>query len=385
MKKEHFYMFLTLLGLVIFFSCSKKSKQDGSLILEINPQDSKNLELNAFCSSIELIPLQTNKQSILGNCHKVEIYKDRFYIHDRINHAIFVFDKEGEFLFNTLNQKGRGPGQYSNLMDFNINPYTENLEILDAPSRKIKLYDIDGNYKNFIPLAPEISPFLVNFKALSEDVYLFYSQFSQNRKGSLIFYSLTSGKILNKAAPLPKKIKNLSSTISNPFNFFNDQLYFFHKFPSNIVYLVDPLKLDIKKDIELNFGDHNFTLDLLPNKRQKEFYRSFILNNDNKYAFVTDIKENNEFLLVFYLFEKKIHVVKYNKTTKELQLGHNLTHSIGQLPVPNLLDNNYLYFFSEPSYVKYVISTDLLDNNSNDRLKRIKEDDNPIIVKYKLK
>ena len=82
-------------------------------------------------------------------------------------------------------------------------------------------------------------------------------------------------------------------------------------------------------------------------------------NNGNRYAFVIEKIECKKYLFIYFLFEQKLHIAKYDKTTKQLIVYYNEPKSMGQLLVPNIIAGDTLYHVIEPGNIKYVIDDKL--------------------------
>ena len=106
--------------MAFFCSCdSKKSKSpdysDSVIRIDLlsNPKSTVK-KLSEFAKDVEYIPLQTTKNSLLGEfALKIVNVDNRIYIHNSVlNGEIMCFDTDGKFLFKNQNY-GRGPGQYT--------------------------------------------------------------------------------------------------------------------------------------------------------------------------------------------------------------------------------------------------------------------------------
>ena len=159
--------------IIIIASCNHVL-QDANDVIQVDITKARSIHFSDWFSCVELIPLETNDSSLIHTCNKIAYEYQRFYIHDFNQHAVFVFDSTGMFLFSTLNLKGQGPGEYVSMTDFCINPYTGSLEILDAFSSRIRVYDKDGIFIKNIILDESLLP-MGKFIPLSSDLYLFDS------------------------------------------------------------------------------------------------------------------------------------------------------------------------------------------------------------------
>ena len=114
-----------MLGL---FSCNSNQTIDTNTIT-IDPMDQDHeILLSRFISSCQFIPLETDEDCMLGEIDKIEHQNGELYVLDRSNNRICVFGMEGKH-HRTLFRGGNGPGEYYQLMDFDIEGDT--LYVLD--------------------------------------------------------------------------------------------------------------------------------------------------------------------------------------------------------------------------------------------------------------
>lgn len=64
---------------------------------------------------------------------------------------------------------------------------------------------------------------------------------------------------------------------------------------------------------------------------------------------------------------------------------YNMPEVKGQLMQPHLVSGDCLYYFSEPDLLPYLIDENLLSEKSSQYINKMKSDDNPLIICYKLK
>lgn len=95
-----------------------------------------------------VVPLETTKESLLGDTRKVMIRDDKIYIHDRKRHRINIFSINGKYLGH-LSRQGRGPGEYLKLTDFDIDG--ESVYVLSADNKKITQYSQD-DFNKFVEI-----------------------------------------------------------------------------------------------------------------------------------------------------------------------------------------------------------------------------------------
>src|SRR5690606_9291777 len=91
-------------------------------------------------------------RALLGDIINVMEIDDRLVIFDNeIAQAIFVFDKEGNFIFKT--EQGEGPTQTLSIEDFTIDEDHMQLIVLDNGAMSIKFFDLaNGNFLKSIKI-----------------------------------------------------------------------------------------------------------------------------------------------------------------------------------------------------------------------------------------
>lgn len=142
--------------MVFLCSCSSKKSNDSSFtepVIKIDllsEQKYKVTKLSEFATNIEYVPLQTTKNSLLGEfAAKIVSVNDKIYIKNSgLDGEIMCFNKNGKFLFK-IQHLGRGPGQYTFITDFDVSSDNTMLTILSTVDRKILLYNLSENGSSF--------------------------------------------------------------------------------------------------------------------------------------------------------------------------------------------------------------------------------------------
>lgn len=379
MKKGFIIIFVLIFLSVVLINCSEEVNESSITQIKIDPEKTQEFILSDWVSKIDLVPLETTEESVINSCWKIIEKKNKLFIQDQRQGEIFVFDSMGNFIFNTKHLKGKGPGEYLSLLDFNINPTNENIEILDGPGNKILVYDSITRFLYDYELSKQLLPFK-NFTPITNDIYAFYST---SREHSLIFYSVSKEKIKRKDANIPDYANLFTSTINSPFSFLNGTIYFQHTFPTYSLYKMDTIKMKLYNTITLDFGVHSIAYDNLMPKKKKKYYRDFIRERNK--VNVVNIIDLSKKVIAFYLFENEINILFFDKKTKTYTICKQEYNSKGQIFPPLFVKNNILFSACEPGELHYVIDKRLLTNNSRKFLDSISRYDNPIIVKYSLK
>lgn len=146
MKKKLYIFFLLLL-----VSCnnprnnSLKEIEDRNLTLLEYDYCSKKNHLHEF-DSVTFVPLETNERSLISSITKILYKNETYYIFDKVQAMIFLFDDNGSYI-TKIHNIGSGPGEYADISDFDIDADL-NIYISSIVGRKIIKYKYP-DYKLF--------------------------------------------------------------------------------------------------------------------------------------------------------------------------------------------------------------------------------------------
>jgi hypothetical protein len=94
--------------------------------------------------SIQVVPLQTNSQSLLGgSIANITATANNVFIHAYANNKVFRFAKDGTFL-NSIGEVGEGPMEYTRISLFFVDDKEKELGIVSTLS--VQMYRYDGSY-----------------------------------------------------------------------------------------------------------------------------------------------------------------------------------------------------------------------------------------------
>ena len=106
-----------LLIFFVFLGCKTENLKNNNIIVDLNKYS--NVSFYDIFLKQEMIPLETNSESLVREISKIEVFKDNLYIWDYTLSTIFVFNNQGNYLYK-LSKKGHGPGEYLDISDFFI-------------------------------------------------------------------------------------------------------------------------------------------------------------------------------------------------------------------------------------------------------------------------
>ena len=154
-----------LLSIFLLLSC-EPNKQPGSAenSIYIDVEAAEDIDLSSIAESIHYVPLETTLENYSGNFAKVVKHKDRI-IAQGANEAgqfIAIYDLKGNLL-GIINGHGKGPGEFMEINDFLINPFSDQIELLDGRlKQRIYRYDLNGDFIDELDLPIRTSVFAMN-------------------------------------------------------------------------------------------------------------------------------------------------------------------------------------------------------------------------------
>lgn len=104
-----------------------------------------------------VLHLETTDESLISQVEKIRIHNGMVYILNGGSNAnLLCFDNNGRFV-RKIGRRGRGPKEYIELWNFEIDPIRNELLLLDNEGQKILVFDLNGDFRREvkIPYAAE--------------------------------------------------------------------------------------------------------------------------------------------------------------------------------------------------------------------------------------
>ena len=194
----------TILLLVVMTSCgSDNASTDGFITVDVTKSSyspKKELVLQDFMD-VEYIPLETNDEFV--NQGYVNAIGEKYIIvtNYREDGDVFVYDRNGKAI-RKINRKGQGGEEYISCLKIILDEENEELFVNDFLARKIKVYDMEGNFKR-------------SFKQKQEGDTQFYGEIFNYDKDNLICYDECNADI--PFLLVSKKDGSITREIITPF------------------------------------------------------------------------------------------------------------------------------------------------------------------------
>lgn len=382
------------LFLVIVYACSsgKRKNIDG---IENIPVEVHNVSLNAssFLEKIEIVPLETNDSSLIGKCKKIAYDKamDIYAIYDG-NQVVSTFSGKGNFIGSSSKVQGQGPEEYSMAVDMKFNPYLSGIDLLDPYGI---IYTYSPGFKLLSKKKIESEFALNSLMALSSDRYVFTNPFIWTDQ-EVLFADMKTQKMKSSSYKGTISVENTMD--KERFYTIGDKFYFVPNGINYYFYQIDEKEMKLTPIVYLDFDDSAIEEDALPGRATGEKYKS-----DKKMSEVTEEtqeradflrKSNNVIPLIKFFNDDYVYVFFVQNRNSGSHFIFNRKKKEGFLlrdEKPFIMKfcfgivDNVLLAICHPSEVSMYIDPQFMSSEEIHKMEQLKEDDNPIILKYYLK
>lgn len=379
---KYIYCYLFLFG--VLCGCANRHGcivDADAVCMTINPDDSKRLDMETLFSSVDVIPLESSTASLFSRCDKMIFYEGKYYILDKKAACIFIFDEDGTFLRSSKSKQGHGPGEYYCIVDFEISK-DGHIEILDVSAYKIRKYDDKFNFIGEVDIPRKLYP-ISTFKCLNDGLYAFYSPRSSKTNDQITVYSFKQNRIVESVKGYIS-ISSLKVGTTQSYSFYEsgEDVFFSFPYPNDKVYKIDRNEGSISETVRYDFGNYSFPFEELDS--HAVIFEDIIKGSKN-YAFPIYRGENKDFLFTFIMYQGKQSLFLYDKVSRRSNLYSCQFHDGKVLLPPTFVDDNYWYIVAERGWLEYMVTEKLSDEKAKEAIKKIQEEDNPVILKYSLR
>ena len=380
MKKVIWFILLS----IIISSCDKRQKEkfaeDNINVyrVQINDKD-QFFNWDEFVDKIELIPLETNKDGLIGRFTKGIVINDNVFIFDVYFQSLLHFDISGKFE-RQISRKGGGPGEYLEIRDFCIDDsilYTldygriHSYKISTGKHVETWTYDMKNGFNpSSIALYNKDNYYLWNN---SPDVW-------NPEKGT--YYMLRN---MRHKEVREEYVKFEYKTMAFPPRFYfcpDERSYYFNNGKDVICKITNDSLAGL---FFLDFGNMSLSSNHIDEFKRTGDMNDFLSNN--AFKLIENVFKVNE-LLYFactgpgsYTYEGLI-----NEKKQEVKIGRR---DFRRSPRFFFSDKNVLYGYYEPSTLLENLKKEVDINscfaNLLEDVSNIELDDNPILVKVYMK
>jgi hypothetical protein len=360
-------------------------KADSVITVNLNPFLKKqNYDLGSLIEEVKFIPLETTDESLLDNVYKILVTESNIYIYDKFKGGgIIIFDREGKFVKRMPH--GQGPGEIFRLWDMAYD--WDNKELVAYQHPFLLFFTPSGDF-----IRQERLPFGFHSFVAIPDGYVFKTL---GRAGNehlevLEDYTLlvTDKKFKLKSVAMP--------TFPNDVNY--GWYYYLHNNDNTIkitqrftdtIYQYAGITDGLKAKYAMDYSKKKLPERYLQGSFD-EFERATC--QDDYYYYLGeyfDTKFHHAFILMND-YTRLRTIIYRNKKSGNLQGGtYGICDGVNGMPsmrLPVAVSGEYFLSLHFPNENESSLSnSSIVLEEDKKKIKNLKEDDNPVLVFFKLK
>ena len=380
MKKNIFTFSL----IICLFACQSKEQED-CLILKVQLED-KGVSFHDLFERLELIPLETNDNSLIKQIADLYSINDTLFVFDRSLKSLYTFDALTGKHLNTIMKVGQGPGEYLYVADALIDTLGKTIKLLSAMPDFISTYSYSGQFIERFELPSKPPNAYSKIMEFDNETYLVWAFVDESRfnLGNISFISKQTHQILTSFWE-PNGLEQYF--VYFPFWKYNDKtcfstvitnkVYQITKGGYHLVYQWDFGKYNVDKYRESNAFKVN---DKNRNEKNEKIGLDFS-TRDDLYYFARKL-ENKTFYYAQIVFKNNIKTsphIFYNKETGYYHYFFKTIEGISFFTF--LLKDNYIMGELSLENKDDLLKSNLLNDKDRLILDSMQEYDNPILIK----
>lgn len=305
------------------------------------------IKTSQIFSGIRIVQLETTPESLIGDFNKIIYSNDLLYV--STGSSIVVFTSSGSFI-KRFEARGKGPGEYISIYDILIDEYLEKIEILDANTQKVIVYDM---FFNFL-YEYSIGRYAMNFAQCNDGSRIFHC-------GNDISGSKDSKILLFKDKRLEKKFLTIDRIRSK---YLHMRLFDLFSYYNDMIIITDPHNDTIYSYDGINILPR-YVFDIGKKKVPEELYRrtyqniadfgiNVLLGSGFAYGVFNFLESENT---LFFRFDERIsssdnvygeldkNFVLYDKNKQNYSISQSLIDDLS-FSIDLQLDK-FIYFYSQ--------------------------------------
>lgn len=217
-------------ALAIGLSCTGGATTDYPLLPF--PRQETPVRLDDLFRGVEITPLETTEASLLSYPELLKTCRDTLFVFDRSNSSLLLFAPDGKFI-RRIGRIGRGPGEYLRARDFLIDPEGRTVSLLN-PIGEIITYGFDGGFIRRERL-PEPPANYQHFERLDAKSLVTWSSEHRAQEGGVRIWTREGFALRNHFFPASAAWSSLKN--GSVFNRYRDTVYY-HESLDNRVYAI---------------------------------------------------------------------------------------------------------------------------------------------------
>lgn len=380
---------LTLLVISVLCSCSssKRGDEETGKKISITIEENSKIKFSDVFEQVDYIPLATTDISLVGIVERFRLFNHKVCL--LCDKSLLLFDANTGQAISKISRLGNAPGEYKSLYDVSICE-DGNVELLDMNERKIRRYDMDGNFLDALDLPSMSFSFLANGRGR---YWLYNNNMSyENIKSKVVYYDASQEVVQGAYFPINRHLSNYFFVVEgNNFVKRKDDLLFFSCPPEKIYSLQEGSEPSVAYTID--FGKHAAPSDFYDNNYSDIMEFSTEANKRGYVYFVNNFSANDSYIQFSFFLDKVAYWSIYSEKEGKSHtgcIGQDDLNALASFRIDNLntlyaINEDYLYFLlSAEQFIEICSSNNAFFKQIN-RESNINDQSNPLLVKCKFK
>lgn len=398
MKIKDLKCCLSIFIITIFLAACQNQEQNNNLneVYPISLHESIDPPESAeeWIEEMEFVPLETNPDCYLASRMWYDVSDTHIAVGS--NNAVHIFDREGNHI-NSFKKEGKGPGEYVQIYEIRLMPGIDEVMISDPNGRKIVVYDFIGNTTSYIP----VKFMMLDVVPVDKDIFAIQlGRMNRAYVEDTTMYELAfinrDGVIISKYKPFKYTFPAGVTSVDFTGPEYPGQFYINLAYTYNIYQVGPGDKFELK--YRFDYLDYGIDTTLLDDKR---FMESTEADRNLKGFTDLDHLAVNENSIMFWApnIERKEYGFRLinRKSGNQRSIFMDSTQSLGKyhgIPIDLGKNSSGEWFIQKSEAIDIIESLEKLRTDQRkvlskakgfDRLGELKEDDNPVLVFYKVK
>jgi hypothetical protein len=398
-RNLNFQVVASMIILTGLFSCNEIKNHSGIEYLDFENTlgKTRTIDVSDIAFELEYVKLETTSASLIGSLmgRTPAIQIDNYYLISQRESPPLLFDINGKFI-RKIGSIGRGPGELTTEYSVVANPGDKQIYILTNFGRDLKVYDLDGRFVRDVKLDR-----LHTFNLVKNDLFIgavstnpfdetrSYNYLLFNDKGETITtYKISGYADMALSGSTPDLIRSyvIRPTLSPT------------RTGTNINTLLNDTLFKILPDGSI---ESSFCWDLgrykSPLSPEEEATSDKTITQ--KYAQYVNVHETNKYWVISFSLENRQRICLYDKSSGEsfeLDLnGINKDPLYGFLLTALLAPDDEQFYPFTPAFIKKIVESEsfsklekTMPSEAHELIalsNSLKADDNPVIMKVKIK
>lgn len=352
------YLLFSIIITFLLASCENKSGTSLPKNIEtitISCEKNQILNLSDFADSIEIIPLETCNNNLIGWVRRIVSTDKNYYISSAVSYytqKLFVFTKDGKFI-RQIGNEGEGPNSYLGMNDFVL---IDDSIIKISENYNLACYDVNGNFlykKKQRDCPKEIIIFNDMIYGLSINPQLYDNQ--------LLFRLDKNDSVRTdffKVSPLEAKVADFY--VRTAMMTTNDDAIIFNHPYSNTIFKLCPNDLETSPLYRVDFGDRNVSWKIFE-ENENHLTWDEKLREGKSYWGINEILDlNNHFIVnaVDETFHSSFTI--YSKKSGKTMSGQRIKDDMFFKGNQTILKPRYTPHYCDGNYLLWPINAEII-------------------------